>query len=105
VFYKQRRLVMDVTFCSGAVASYKFVPTMAATPFLLSPVVDSGNGFARLFFGHEDLRPARVDSFVVRYGDSESPVQGWNPPFDFKTYAPQDAAAGTPSPMAVLNRN
>ena len=86
--YKQRRLVMDVQFCGGGERSFRFVPGMAALPFLLSPVLGSSAEFKQLFYQARTDLPGKVRSFMIRYADSESPVRGWRRDFEFDLYGP-----------------
>ena len=81
MFYKTRRLAVDLTTCDGRKISYRFVPLMAIERLLLSPVIASREDFRRFYFDANSERANRIEQFVIRYDDSESPIEGWKPDF------------------------
>ncbi|WP_431101836.1 hypothetical protein [Roseateles noduli] len=78
MFYKTRRLVIDVRTCDGESRSFRFVPGMAALPLPLSPLVENADELRHALFDGDSPRGRRIESFVIRDGVSESPIPGWS---------------------------
>ena len=79
LFYKTRRLMIDVRTCDGETRSYRFVPGMAALPLPLSPLVENSMELRQALFEEGLPQMRRIESFVIREGASESPISGWSP--------------------------
>ncbi len=86
LFYKTRRLMIDVRTCDGEMHSFRFVPGMAALPLPLSPLVENADELRQSLFTGDSPRGRRIESFVIREGASESPIPGWSPTYGVRWY-------------------
>lgn len=86
LLYKTRRLVIDVRTCDGSMFSYKFVPGMAILPIPLSPLVENAEELRDFMFGTHSKQDRRISSFVIKYGDSESPIREWTDVYTVRFY-------------------
>ncbi len=103
LFYKTRRLMIDVRTCDGELHSFRFVPGMASLPLPLSPLVENAGELRQSLFDGDSPRGRRIESFVIREGASESPVPGWSAVYGVRWYDAGGAAAAadaTPSAPA-----
>ncbi|PTT92887.1 hypothetical protein DBR42_01150 [Pelomonas sp. HMWF004] len=98
--YKTRRLMIDVTTCDGATASYRIVPGMVGLPFPISPLIDTATEFRRVYFDAAGEPGRRVARFVVRDGVSESPVRGWTGEYKLRLHANEPVVGGGTAPAA-----
>lgn len=76
--FKPGHLELDVTLEDGSSRQYRIVSGMAKTGFLLSPIVESTEDFARLYTGS----PHKVDTAVRRIAVSAGQAWAWQAPFD-----------------------
>lgn len=77
LFYKTRRLSIDVRTCDGETHSYRFVPGMATLPLPLSPLVENARELRQALFDGDSPRGRRIERFVISESPSESPIPGW----------------------------
>ncbi|MFG6456937.1 hypothetical protein [Roseateles sp. BYS96W] len=112
LFYKTRRLNIDVRTCGGETRSYRFVPGMAALPLPLSPLVENARELRQSLYDGGLPPGRRIAQFVISEGLSESPIRGWaadytvrwhearDPGATSSTTPPPAASAPSPFPMA-----
>lgn len=88
VFYKTRRLIIEVRTCDDEVHIYRFVPGMAELPMPLSPLVKNSSELRSLLYSDDSPRGLRVKSFAIKEGVSESPISGWSGVYTVRWYQP-----------------
>ncbi|MDO9454432.1 MAG: hypothetical protein Q7J29_16455 [Stagnimonas sp.] len=94
LFYKIRRLTIDVQTCDGETRSYRFVPSMATLPLPLSPLVENARELRQVLFDGNMPPGRRIKRFVIRESESESPIPGWATEYNVRWY---EAAVSTPA--------
>lgn len=71
VFYKPSKLQISLTLKNGMTASYSLVPGMAASGFVISPLINNSDDFGLLYGGVGYLEEKLVKSFSIsHFGNS-----------------------------------
>jgi hypothetical protein len=65
LLYKPESLQLEVTLESGAVKEYRIVPGMSESGFIISPLIESSNDFALLYFDKSYLKANRVTEISI----------------------------------------
>ena len=63
--FKSEEVQIHVTTADGVTTTYRFIPSMAQSGFLLSPLIDKNTEFMKLYKKRSDLNARRVISFVI----------------------------------------
>ncbi len=88
--FKIPKLEINVTLHSGEHKSYKFIPAMGKSLFMISPLVETGFEFGALF-GHSHLLGSKnLKTFTIRSSHS---IQAWKRNYTVEFYALDPPAA------------
>lgn len=79
ILYKPNQLNIHIVMDNQRVHSYRMIASMAESPFLIAPLINSTDDFAALYFDERSNKHPVVRAMLI---DGEDATQFWQNPFD-----------------------
>jgi hypothetical protein len=76
-FFKPEELNIWVSLSDGSERQYRFIPAMARSEFLLSPLIEDTQDFSLLYQNPRDLDDKHVQFFTIK-PEGKSASMMWN---------------------------